>query len=296
MTAKENISLHQRILTDIADRILSGEWPPGYRIPFEHELMVQYRCSRMTVSKVLTHLVTAGMIERRRKAGSFVSRPHAQSLVLEIADIKTEVAALGLSYSYDVLARGKRKSSKSDRTTLDLKQGAVLEVVVCHYAGRQPFCFEERLINLAAVPEAAEENFAELPPGAWLMSRVPWTAAEHRISATEASAAAADTLKLPPGKPCLVVERKTWSSDHTVTFVRLTYPGNLHELVARFVPEQSDKRMQNSNVSPLRPKPVTMGTSPPTDGPTPGNSPTNSAGPEAASGRPTARPGVAQRR
>lgn len=289
MTAKENISLHQRILSDLADKILSGEWPPGYRIPFEHELMVQYHCSRMTVSKVLTHLVNAGMIERRRKAGSFVSRPHAQSLVLEIADIKAEVAALGLSYSFDMLARGKRKSGKDDRTKLDLKPpGSVLELVCCHYAGRQPFCFEERLINLAAVPEAADENFAELPPGSWLMSRVPWTAAEHRIMATEASDAAAETLKLAPGKPCLVVERKTWSSDHTVTFVRLTYPGNLHELVARFFPEQSDKRMQNANVNPLRPK-VSNGK--PTIEPPP-----SSKVPQAASVRPTVRPGVAQRR
>src|SRR5690606_12709385 len=90
--AKAPVSLHQRILTDIQDRILSGEWPPGHRIPFEHELTAQYRCSRMTVSKVLTQLASARMIERRRKAGSFVSRPHSQSAVLEIPDIKTEVS------------------------------------------------------------------------------------------------------------------------------------------------------------------------------------------------------------
>jgi GntR family histidine utilization transcriptional repressor len=291
MTAKENISLHQRILSDLADRILSGEWPPGYRIPFEHELMVQYGCSRMTVSKVLTHLVNTGMIERRRKAGSFVSRPHAQSLVLEISDIKAEVAALGLPYSFDILARGKRKSSKNDRAFLDLRpNSSVLELVCCHYAGRQPFCFEERLINLAAVPEAADENFAELPPGSWLMSRVPWTTAEHRISATEATAPSADTLKLPLGKPCLVVERKTWISDHTVTFVRLTYPGNLHELVARFAPEQSDRRLQNANASTLRPNPVGAGAAIAKD------THISSKATPGASDRPIARPGVVQRR
>ena len=258
MTAKDNISLHQRILTDIADKILSGEWPPGYRIPFEHELMAQYRCSRMTVSKVLTHLANADMIERRRKAGSFVSRPHSQSAVLEIPDIKAEVSALGLPYSFDLLIRRRRKSSQADRTVLDLKApGPVLELVCCHYAGRQPFCFEERLINLAAVPEAGEENFAAQAPGSWLMSHIPWTAAEHRIQATEASAPASDALKLAPGKPCLVIERRTWSSDHTVTFVRLTYPGNLHELIARFAPAQSEKRAlgikAGANISPFKP-------------------------------------------
>ena len=285
MTVKDTISLHQRILTDIADRILSGEWPPGYRIPFEHELMAQYRCSRMTVSKVLTHLANADMIERRRKAGSFVSRPHSQSAVFEIPDIKAEVSALGLPYSFDLLIRRRRKSSQVDRTTLDLKSpGPVLELVCCHYAGRQPFCFEERMINLAAVPEAAEENFAAQAPGSWLMSHIPWTAAEHRIQATEASAPAADALKLAPGKPCLVIERRTWSADHTVTFVRLTYPGSLHELIARFAP--ADKHSVGSktsgNVSPFKPRAAASGTAPEPVQPAPG--------------RRTGRPAAAQRR
>ena len=120
MPAKDTMSLHQRILTDISGRILSGEWAPGHRIPFEYELMNKYRCSRMTVSKVLTHLANAGMIERRRKAGTFVARPHAQSAVLEIADVKTEVAALGLPYSFKITTHRKRKSTAADRTTLDL--------------------------------------------------------------------------------------------------------------------------------------------------------------------------------
>ncbi len=53
---KGSISLHQRILSDIQNLILSGEWAPGRKIPVEHELMKQYKCSRMTVSKVLTQL------------------------------------------------------------------------------------------------------------------------------------------------------------------------------------------------------------------------------------------------
>ena len=48
--------LHQRIRDDIEARIMSGDWPPGHRIPFEHELMAEYGCSRMTVNKVLSTL------------------------------------------------------------------------------------------------------------------------------------------------------------------------------------------------------------------------------------------------
>ena len=68
-------TLYKRIRADIEKRILTGEWPPGHRIPFEHELMARYGCSRMTVNKALSELAQADLIERRRRAGSFVRRP-----------------------------------------------------------------------------------------------------------------------------------------------------------------------------------------------------------------------------
>ena len=111
----EGGSLHRRIIADIEARILSGEWPPGWRIPFEHELTAQYGCARMTVSKALTQLAGAGLIERRRKAGTFVTQPHSQSAVLEIPDVKAEVAALGLPYRFAIVARSKRRATRADR-------------------------------------------------------------------------------------------------------------------------------------------------------------------------------------
>jgi len=45
------VPLHQRIRTDIEAKILSGAWGPGFRLPFEHELMTEYGCARMTVNR-----------------------------------------------------------------------------------------------------------------------------------------------------------------------------------------------------------------------------------------------------
>lgn len=58
-------TLHRRILADIEERILSGSWRPGDRIPSEHELAERYGCSRMTVNNALTQLARAGYVERR---------------------------------------------------------------------------------------------------------------------------------------------------------------------------------------------------------------------------------------
>ncbi|WP_349261233.1 histidine utilization repressor [Povalibacter sp.] len=236
-TRKVPASLHQRILGDIQGNILSGRWGPGQRIPVEHELMRQYRCSRMTVNKVLTQMAQAGMIERRRKVGSFVRRPQSQSAVLSIPDIKAEVDALNLPYRFEILKRSKRAASRELRALLGTDESVPLLELVCrHFAGDQPFCLEYRLVNLQAVPAAATADFDETSPGAWLLRQVPWNVADNRIRATGANADEAARLQVKSGSPCLVVERTTRAAQSPITFVRLTYPGNLHELIATFTP------------------------------------------------------------
>lgn len=229
--------LHQRILSDISRNIISGAWPPGYRIPFEQVLSEQYRCSRMTVNKALTELAKAGLIERRRRSGSFVRRPQSQTAILEIHDIATEVQELGLTYRHELLACASRPALPADRDTLDVAPGTpLLELAAVHFAGERPFCLEERLINLAAVPTAGSADFAMSAPGTWLIAQVPWSAAEHRITAVAADRPVARALDIAKGAPCQVIERRTWSEGQPITWVRLAYPGASHALVARFAP------------------------------------------------------------
>jgi GntR family histidine utilization transcriptional repressor len=233
-------SLHQRILADVEQRILSGAWPPGHRIPSEHELTEHYGCSRMTVNKVLTQLARAGLIERRRKAGSFVAQSRGGSAILEIHEIKAEVEALGLPYRFDLRERTTRRSQRGDRERLRLGGPQPVLLLQCvHFGGDRPYCVEDRIINLQAVPAAVDEAFEEQSPGAWLFNHVPWTSAEHRIRAEGAEPEIAAALKLRRGAPCLVIERRTWANALAVTQVRLTYPAEARELVARFSPSQA---------------------------------------------------------
>lgn len=231
------VSLYQRILNDIRARILSGEWPPGYRIPFEHELSVEYGCSRMTANKAMSDLAKSGLIERRRKSGSFVSRPRSQAAILEIHDIRAEVSALGLPYRYELVSRRSRIATELDDKETGFEPGdGLLDLVCLHHAGDLVFCLEERLISLVTVPEAAGKQFDDVAPSPWLLGRIPWSSAEHQISAVAASDAVAASLGIPRNSPCLVVQRRTWSADQPVTSVKLTYAGPNHSLIARFTP------------------------------------------------------------
>lgn len=237
MPDPKEVTLHRRILAEIEQNIVSGTWPAGHRIPFEVELARHYGCSRMTVNKVLTQLAKAGLIERRRRSGSFVRQASVQSAVLEIHDIRKEVEQLGLAHAFKVIRQARRKLRDADLRRIDLPAGApVLEVTGVHTAGGTPFCVEERLISLDAVPDAATAEFGATTPGQWLLERVPWTTAEHRIEAAPADRTTATRLDIPSGAACLVIERRTWTGPTPVTHVRLTYPGDRHALVARFTP------------------------------------------------------------
>jgi GntR family histidine utilization transcriptional repressor len=235
--ARPDDTLHQKILSDIEDKIMTGVWPASHRIPFERDLAIAYGCSRMTVNKVLTQLARTGMIERRRKSGSFVRPPQAQTAVLQISDIRQEVESLGLTYGYRLVTSHICPADPAEQDRLALSSVSQVRRLVClHFAGKIPFCLEQRSINLAAVPEAEFADFSLEAPGPWLLARVPWSRAEHRISAMEADQNMGRSLALKTGAACLSVERRTLYQGVYLTFVRLIYPGRNHALTARFTP------------------------------------------------------------
>jgi GntR family histidine utilization transcriptional repressor len=228
------LPLHERIRTEIEGQILSGALPPGARLPTEYELMARYGCARMTVNKALSALAASGLIDRRKKAGSFVARPRVHSMVLDVPDLGLEISARGQRYRYHLERRALRRPSVAH--DFELGPGKVLELDGVHFADDMPLAVEHRLISLDAVPAAEAESFADEPPGTWLLHHVPWTEAETRISAVGADAATAHLLGVAMATPCLLIDRRTWRGTDRVTAVRQYFLGSAYDLVARFGP------------------------------------------------------------
>jgi len=227
--------LHERIRRDIEDRILSGAARPGERIPSERELMAHYGCARMTVSKALSALSAAGLVLRRKRAGTVVAERRTESLVLDVPDLPAEIARRGQAYAWRLIGKRVRAPDPTrDEEQQVAGSGALLEIIGVHGADATPFAYEERLVSIAAVPEAAAADFSRTPPGSWLLGHIPWTEAEHRIGATAAAADWAGLLAIPVGSPCLTVERRTWRGDQRITLVRQHFVASHYQLVARF--------------------------------------------------------------
>ncbi|MCO5144986.1 MAG: histidine utilization repressor [Aquamicrobium sp.] len=228
-------TLAQRIKAEFETNIMSGAWPPGYKVPSEHELMNTYACSRMTVNNALARLAESGLIERRRRLGSFVAFPGTHSTLLKLPDIQGEINSRGQAYRYELLSLSRRSSTPEDMARLGVNRKVSIIALVCrHFANNVPLALEDRLINVSAVPQASIIDFTVTPPSTWLLTHIPWTESEHRIRCLNADEKLAATLQLRTGAACLVVERRTKRSGEIVTHVEQTVDGSAYELKGTF--------------------------------------------------------------
>jgi GntR family histidine utilization transcriptional repressor len=235
--AAEAMPRYGEIRRELERAIVSGEWPPGHRVPSEQELLKHYGCSRMTVNKALSALAAAGLIVRRRRSGSFVAAPVTEENVLQVRPVEEDVRRYNKEYRLQVTQRTARKANKRDAGRLAVAAGAPVLALTCvHFADERPFALEDRLINLTAVPSARAQTFDNMSPGHWLLTKVPWSEAEHHIRAVNADAAMAAALGIDVHDACLVVERRTINAGQSITHVILSYPGERYALVARFNP------------------------------------------------------------
>jgi GntR family transcriptional regulator, trehalose operon transcriptional repressor len=60
------------IYRQIAEKIQDGEFPPGEKLPSEHELMEAFHASRETIRKALNQLAQNGFIQKVQGKGSIV--------------------------------------------------------------------------------------------------------------------------------------------------------------------------------------------------------------------------------
>lgn len=218
----------RRIRDEIAASIQSGEWRPGDRVPTEQELAARYGCARATVSKALGELAASGLVERRRKAGTFVAHPPVHSAVMTVPDLAELIAARGEVYRWEPTSIETAGAGEGPCP------GPALRIEGVHLAAGEAFALERRFIALGEVPEAADADFAKEAPGTWLLGHIPWTQARHVIRAVTPTRKEAALLTIGPGAACLELDRTTWRAGRVVTHVRQLFRGDRFDLVAEF--------------------------------------------------------------
>lgn len=220
---------YEEIRAEILRRINSQDWPAGFAVPHEEKLAEEFNVARGTVRRALTSLVDAGLIERKRRAGTRVVGRKSHSSTLTIPIVRHEIEAGGRQYGYKLL------QSEACGADLDIQgvfKGAPLQHIAClHLSDGAPYQLEDRLVNLNAVPEAGAQDFSDISPNEWLVGQVPYSSIRTMLRAEPATEADTRYLKLKKSESVFVIERQTRLKAVPVTLVRMSHPASRYQII-----------------------------------------------------------------
>jgi GntR family histidine utilization transcriptional repressor len=218
----------QSVRDEVLRRIHRREWAPGALIPGEEELAREFGCARATVNRALRALAEAGLLERRRRAGTRVAAMPVRRATLEIPVIRREVETAGARYSHQLLENASATVPAALRERLGLPARAKMQHLrTLHLADGCPHVYEDRWLNPERLPALREADLQQVSVNEWLVENVPFTRGDYGFAAHNASAEVAALLDCAPGTALLLVQRSTWQGDALITAVQLYYrPGH----------------------------------------------------------------------
>ena len=235
--------IYLQIKKTIEQRISSGEWTAGQKLPSENDLVAALDVSRMTINRALRELTQEGLIKRVHGLGSFVAETPRHASLIELQDIALEIEQAGGRHRSRVLALREIDVPPDIAAAMELDAGsAVFHLRAVHYRDDIPMQLERRFVNPHAMPAFIEQDFTRQTSTAYLLRQFKPDEMEHRVSAVIPGAGTRKLLAMDAGQPCLRLTRRTWKHDQVVTYVTLTYPGDRYDLGARYATNEYQLR------------------------------------------------------
>lgn len=230
------LSLGQQVRAYVLDRIDSGEWGEGSRIPSEAQLAELFDASRMTIHIALRDLAAEGVLVRRQGAGTFVATRRRQSTFLELRNIHSEIEERGNRHTTDVVLLERMYCDLTLATEMNVAPGSeVLHSVLLHRENGRPLQIEDRYVNPRFSDDYLDQDFTQITPYQHLMAAGPLEEVEHIIQAVPVDDRSRELLDMAPGDPVLLLRRRTWSRGMIATSARLYHPGLRFSLAGRMV-------------------------------------------------------------
>ncbi len=116
-------NLTEEVVADLSERIRSGAFQPGDKLPTESEIMAQLGVSRTVVRESISRLQAARLVQTRHGIGTFVLEPSDQDrFQIEAAGeltVRDVMAILELRISLEAEAAGLAAARRSEE---NLKQ------------------------------------------------------------------------------------------------------------------------------------------------------------------------------
>lgn len=228
MSSNRPEPMYQQVKTYILEKINSGSWQPGHRIPAEQDLSGKFGTSRLTVHRALRELSDKKLLVRKQGLGSFVAHRKPTGSLIEVHAITDEIIKAGGIYSHHVELLQAEQAPTHIARSLKLPPGnQAFHSIVIHKSNDIPVQYEERWVNPAIASGYLEQDFSDVTTGEYLDGiSGPLQRVHHILEAILPNSATCKLLHVEPNEPCLLLMRKTWAMDLVATDNNFIYPGS----------------------------------------------------------------------
>lgn len=207
------IPLHLTISEQLRDRIVTGLYPPGARLPSEHQLMSEFKVSRITARRAISNLTQQGLVTVRRGKGVFVAiqQKVTYSLSSPLVFLEADIARQGVELTVKTLV------FEPVAVPLDLQP--ILKSTTAY--------FQKKILLFNGIPGCVDITYILLELGKQyekdLHQKMTFTTLEHHgipitkidavLECTQADYETSEHLEVPLGHPLIVYRHTAYSND-----------------------------------------------------------------------------------
>lgn len=158
MKTRERRGLWSSVREELAQRIASGEMPPGFQLPPEPELATDFGVSRATLREALRSLEEDGFLTRTRGAGTFVThRPRLRNNLDVNFGVTDAIRAAGMEPGSEAIQVVERPASPEVARRLAILHGApTVAVERVRTANGRPVVYSRDIMPRPAVGDRSD--------------------------------------------------------------------------------------------------------------------------------------------
>ncbi|MCS6874668.1 MAG: GntR family transcriptional regulator [Pyrinomonadaceae bacterium] len=247
--ADSRIPLYYQLENVLREKIISGEFEPGQKIPTELELIDQYGVSRITVRQALQALAEEGLIERKQGRGTIVAirktKRRKFSGIIHLTGSLDELIEMGMETPVKVLEMNKIEADSHEAELLQIKPGEpIYRLKRLRMHEGKPFGL---IVNYLPEEIGSNLTMAELSSGALLniiekKFGYRLESALQEIRAELADAYVAQLLDVRVGTALLSIDRTVYAlGSKPVEYVHSLYRSDLYGYSVKLLREKKDE-------------------------------------------------------
>jgi GntR family transcriptional regulator len=206
----ENGTFHQQLVEQLRALVRGGRFGPGAKFLTEREIAEKFKTSRPTANKALSSLVSAGLLEVRRGAGTFVREGVLDYDLERLVSFTDKAKAVGKKPGTQLVAYrtllakdvpheiGERLKTKGSEQLVYMERIRLADSV--------PVIYERRYVVAQLCPKMTRTDAKGSLYAYWTEKcGLDITGADETIHAVNASTAEARSLQIPTGTACFKI-------------------------------------------------------------------------------------------